>query len=202
MCVVETSSFKLCKRTKKHGSGSKKNSDKSPSGTSSNSNSNNSSSTSGGDNKNDMIKSENKKFIKFVNNPTSSSSATSSAGSSSSGTSSSSSSSNIDNKSNIKSENNESECLFKFVIISYSLIPLMIEKLLPLNFNVVIADESHYLKNAKAARTINMLLLLRKSVRAILLSGTPALSRPLELFTQLNSLDPETWPCIKAFGRR
>jgi SWI/SNF-related matrix-associated actin-dependent regulator 1 of chromatin subfamily A len=145
-----------------------------------------------------MIKSENKKFIKFVNNPTSSSSATSN----SSGTSSSSSSSNIDNRSNIKSENNDSVCLFKFVIISYSLIPLMIEKLLPLNFNVVIADESHYLKNAKAARTINMLLLLRKSVRAILLSGTPALSRPLELFTQLNSLDPETWPCIKAFGRR
>jgi SWI/SNF-related matrix-associated actin-dependent regulator of chromatin subfamily A-like protein 1 len=96
----------------------------------------------------------------------------------------------------------KSECIFKFVVISYTLIPLMIESLLPLNFNMVIADECHYLKNAKAARTKGAMLLLRQSVRAVLLSGTPALSRPMELFTQLNALDPVSWPCIKAFGRR
>lgn len=82
------------------------------------------------------------------------------------------------------------------------MIPLMIESLEELNFKIVIADECHYLKNAKAARTKGLVILLRKSIRAILLSGTPALSRPMELFTQLNALDPVSWPCIKAFGRR
>ena len=106
------------------------------------------------------------------------------------------------NSSSSSSSSNTSQCLFKFVIISYTLIPLMIDSLEPLNFKVVIADECHYLKNAKAARTKGLVVLLRRSLRAILLSGTPALSRPMELFTQLNALDPESWPCIKAFGRR
>ena len=32
--------------------------------------------------------------------------------------------------------------------------------------------------------------------------GTPALSRPIELFTQLHSLAPKDWPDEKVFGKR
>ncbi|KAI9111354.1 hypothetical protein K1719_017044 [Acacia pycnantha] len=47
---------------------------------------------------------------------------------------------------------------------------------------VVIADESHFLKNAQAKRTTASLPVIKKAQYAILLSGTPALSRPIELF--------------------
>jgi SNF2-related domain/Helicase conserved C-terminal domain len=132
----------------------------------------------------------------------SSSSSSSHYGSNSNGSSSSSSNGCCSSISSSSSSSDTSKCLFKFVIISYTLIPLMIESLEELNFKIVIADECHYLKNVKAARTKGLVILLRKSLRAVLLSGTPALSRPMELFTQLNALDPVSWPCIKAFGRR
>ena len=49
------------------------------------------------------------------------------------------------------------------------------------NFQVVIVDESHYLKNAKAARTKLVLPIIQAAKRAILLTGTPALARPAEV---------------------
>ncbi|KAL4565884.1 hypothetical protein LXL04_029990 [Taraxacum kok-saghyz] len=50
---------------------------------------------------------------------------------------------------------------------------------------VVIADESHFLKNAQAKRTTASLPILQKARYTMLLSGTPALSRPIELFKQV-----------------
>ena len=44
--------------------------------------------------------------------------------------------------------------------------------------------------------------LLHKAARVLLLSGTPALSRPLELFTQLHALSPRVWPDLKSFAAR
>eukprot|EP01036_Dinobryon_divergens_P057340 gene57340-76556_t len=43
-------------------------------------------------------------------------------------------------------------------------------------FGVIIADESHYLKNGAARRSKHLLPLLESSKRSLLLSGTPALS--------------------------
>ena len=53
------------------------------------------------------------------------------------------------------------------------------------------------MKNINTNRTRALIPLIHKSKRAILLSGTPALSRPLELFTQLHSLDPKNWADYK-----
>ncbi|MED6140779.1 hypothetical protein PIB30_096802 [Stylosanthes scabra] len=58
---------------------------------------------------------------------------------------------------------------------------------------VVIVYESHYLKNALAKRTTATLPVIKKAQYAILLSGTPALSRPLELFKQLEALYPDVF---------
>ena len=123
------------------------------------------------------------------------------------GNSSSSSSGSSNNINNNNVDNNGEPiikviCNYKFVIISYALVPNMIDTLEDLKFNVIIADECHYLKNALAARTKSLVLLLKQSNRAVLLSGTPALSRPMELFTQLNALEPLAWPDMKAFGKR
>ena len=69
-------------------------------------------------------------------------------------------------------------------------------------FRVVVADECHYLKSPDAKRTKALVPLIQKAKRAILLSGTPALSRPVELFTQLNALAPDRFRSLAAFGKR
>jgi SWI/SNF-related matrix-associated actin-dependent regulator 1 of chromatin subfamily A len=78
----------------------------------------------------------------------------------------------------------------------------MVDKLEMVGFNCIIADESHYLKSQKAKRTKVILPMLKKSNRAILLSGTPALSRPIELFSQLHALDSRRWSSEGEFGKR
>jgi len=57
-----------------------------------------------------------------------------------------------------------------------------------IRFKCVICDESHYLKNSNTKRSGAIVPFLRKAKRLIMISGTPALSRPSELFTQLNLL--------------
>jgi SWI/SNF-related matrix-associated actin-dependent regulator 1 of chromatin subfamily A len=77
-----------------------------------------------------------------------------------------------------------------------------IDQLLPFKFQVIIADESHYLKSKQSKRTKSLVPMIKDAKRAILLSGTPALSRPLELYSQLNALDPGKWNDLKEFGKR
>mgnify|MGYP002633141523 CR=1 FL=1 len=59
-------------------------------------------------------------------------------------------------------------------------------------FHCVIVDESHYLKNRDAARTKCLAPVLRGARRVVLLSGTPALARPSELWAQVAPLRPVT----------
>ena len=88
----------------------------------------------------------------------------------------------------------------KILIISYGLVDQLKGTILhEYKNNVIIVDECHYMKNINTNRTKVLIPLIHKSKRAILLSGTPALSRPLELFTQLHSLDPKNWADYKVY---
>ncbi|ESQ30730.1 hypothetical protein EUTSA_v10011287mg [Eutrema salsugineum] len=89
-----------------------------------------------------------------------------------------------------------------FNIISYDVVTKLDQLLMALDFKVVIADESHYLKNAQAKRTSASLPVIKKAQYAILLSGTPALSRPIELFKQLEALYPDVYRNVKEYGNR
>ncbi|XP_030614198.1 SWI/SNF-related matrix-associated actin-dependent regulator of chromatin subfamily A-like protein 1 isoform X2 [Archocentrus centrarchus] len=87
-------------------------------------------------------------------------------------------------------------------IISYDLLSRM-DKQQPGNpFNVLIMDESHFLKNMKTARCKAALPLLKAAKRVILLSGTPAMSRPAELYTQILAVRPTLFPRFHEFGIR
>ncbi|XP_041663486.1 SWI/SNF-related matrix-associated actin-dependent regulator of chromatin subfamily A-like protein 1 isoform X2 [Cheilinus undulatus] len=87
-------------------------------------------------------------------------------------------------------------------IISYDLLSRM-DKQLPGNpFSVLIMDESHFLKNMKTARCKAALPLLKAAKRVILLSGTPAMSRPSELYTQILAVRPSLFPRFHDFGQR
>lgn len=55
-------------------------------------------------------------------------------------------------------------------------------------FELVIVDESHYIKEAKSKRTKLVLQICQATNRVILLSGTPMLNRPKELITQIQAI--------------
>jgi len=76
----------------------------------------------------------------------------------------------------------------KICIVSYSMLKALAIK--PCVFNVVVCDESHYAKSRKALRTKALTPLVKSAQNALLITGTPALNRPIELFSQLMMLRP------------
>jgi SWI/SNF-related matrix-associated actin-dependent regulator 1 of chromatin subfamily A len=69
-------------------------------------------------------------------------------------------------------------------------------------YATILCDESHYLKNRLAKRTKAAMPLLKRAAHVLLLSGTPALNRPVELFTQLHALRPRWFPTYTKFAYR
>jgi SWI/SNF-related matrix-associated actin-dependent regulator 1 of chromatin subfamily A len=74
-------------------------------------------------------------------------------------------------------------------------------------WDLVICDECHLLKNPIAKRTCEVFggkyrgtpIPPIPTAKTLLLSGTPLLNRPDELYTQLSYLDPGNWPTFKGF---
>lgn len=59
-----------------------------------------------------------------------------------------------------------------------------------IDYDVIVADESHYLRSYKSKRTKLAWKLSRKARRRYLMSGTPALGDPMHLYGQLHFLAP------------
>lgn len=83
-------------------------------------------------------------------------------------------------------------------IISYDLAHRMIDQIESREFKVLVIDESHYLKSRAAKRTKAIDRLVSRASRVILLSGTPALSRPEELYSQIRCLKPNLFPSFSS----
>lgn len=84
-------------------------------------------------------------------------------------------------------------------IINYDILKNHLS-LLYMGFQVIICDESHYLKNHKTKRTKYVKELSDNIPNKILLTGTPVTNRPKELWQQLNIIDPTTYPKFFQFG--
>ncbi|KNC77281.1 hypothetical protein SARC_10248 [Sphaeroforma arctica JP610] len=76
-------------------------------------------------------------------------------------------------------------------IITYDLISKFAVELKRRQFKVLILDECQKIKNPTAKRTMELLPLCKVAKRVLLLSGTPATSRPVELFTAMQAVRPE-----------
>jgi SWI/SNF-related matrix-associated actin-dependent regulator of chromatin subfamily A-like protein 1 len=87
-------------------------------------------------------------------------------------------------------------------IISYDLVVRLVELINKRKFKIIIADESHSFRNREAKRTKVIVPLLKKASHVILLSGTPALSRPIELYNQVQAVNPKLFPKFFHFGMR
>ncbi|MEE6516626.1 hypothetical protein FKM82_026249 [Ascaphus truei] len=88
----------------------------------------------------------------------------------------------------------------KVIVLGYGLLTTdaqtLIDALYKQHFRVVLVDESHYMKSRNASRSKLLLPIVQKATRAVLLTGTPALGRPEELFMQIDALFPRrfgTW---------
>jgi len=83
-----------------------------------------------------------------------------------------------------------------FVIINYDIIKNFHDtkkkdesQILASNFDLVIVDEAHYIKNATAQRTKLINDIVKKTERLWLLTGTPMTSRPIDYFNLLSLVD-------------
>lgn len=87
-------------------------------------------------------------------------------------------------------------------IINYDIMLKHLPQLLKTRFTFMAGDEAHYLKNPRAKRTKAFISIARTVKSVALLTGTPMLSRPVELFTLLHIIDPHTWNNWYAFTTR
>lgn len=90
----------------------------------------------------------------------------------------------------------------EFWIINYDIVRKHFDMLAKTRFDLLVADECHYVKNHQAIRTKAVRALSLNIPHIVLLSGTPLLSRPVEMFTLLNMIDRRTWANWYEFTRR
>ncbi len=83
-----------------------------------------------------------------------------------------------------------------FVIINYDIIKNFHDtkrkdesQIISANFDLVIVDEAHYIKNAQAQRTKLINDIVKKVDRIWLLTGTPMTSRPIDYYNLLSLVD-------------
>ena len=93
------------------------------------------------------------------------------------------------------------------VVINYDLMAKKKDELLEKGFNIVVCDESHYLKNKGTKskpiqRTVSTLEVAEASEAVLCLSGTAITNRPKEFFTTLNLLQPAEFGNFFTYGKR
>lgn len=88
----------------------------------------------------------------------------------------------------------------KVLIVNYEQIKPHLKEINELKFDMVAADEAHYLKNYKAQRTKAFQKIVTNS--HMMLTGTPLLNNPSELWVMLDRVAPGKWGTYWQFVRR
>lgn len=89
-----------------------------------------------------------------------------------------------------------------FTIVSYSLAQKLAELIDKMKFQIVIADEAHYMKSRESKRSKSLVPILTKIKRVLLLTGTPMLGKPNEIFNLIKILRPDVFIKFLDFGVR
>lgn len=76
-------------------------------------------------------------------------------------------------------------------VINYDWLSKLKDQMRGMTWDLLVLDESHYIKNSRAARTRAILKI--SAHRKIFATGTPVLNKPEELWTSLKFLWPEIW---------
>jgi SWI/SNF-related matrix-associated actin-dependent regulator 1 of chromatin subfamily A len=87
-------------------------------------------------------------------------------------------------------------------IVPFSTVVRIADQLPRIGYDMIILDESHELKNPKTQLYKTLLPIMSKVKYLLLLSGTPTLNRPAELFPQLQLLLPHVFSSFKLYAFR
>lgn len=88
------------------------------------------------------------------------------------------------------------------VIMSFDIVSAFREVIEIKRFQTCIIDEAHYLKSLESLRSTTIVPLVQKVKNVILLTGTPAMARPKELYNILAILRPDIFKEFRIFGTR
>lgn len=88
----------------------------------------------------------------------------------------------------------------KVLVVNYEQVKAHLASINSCNFDVVIADEAHMLKNPEAQRTKAFMNL--RAERFFMLTGSPMLNDPSELWTILNTIQPGVYGNYYQFKQR
>lgn len=83
--------------------------------------------------------------------------------------------------------------IINYDILAKLKVPTAKEPFAGSEFDLVIFDEGHYLKNPKTKRAKEVRRIAKACARVLVLSGTPIANRPIELWPILQLVDPHTW---------
>jgi len=94
----------------------------------------------------------------------------------------------------------------KYIIVNYDVLHLHTRALRSRFWDLVIIDEGHYIKDITSRRTKQVVgsrtLPPVRGKRVIVLTGTPVVNRPIELYPVLRYLDGPSWPSYDEYGDR
>lgn len=92
------------------------------------------------------------------------------------------------------------------VIINYDILHRHHDAIRAVEWDLLAVDEAHYCKDIKARRTQHVVgskkVQAIQAKRKILMTGTPVVNRPIELYPLLRYLAPHEYPSYEAFGMR
>lgn len=88
------------------------------------------------------------------------------------------------------------------IVINYDILKDWVKDIGKLNPQVIIYDESHYLKNPKAQRTQAGKNLAKGVPHIIAMSGTPIINRPIEFYNAINLVNPTVFPSWYKFATK
>lgn len=85
-----------------------------------------------------------------------------------------------------------------FVIINYEALKNYQDALGSIEWDLIVGDEAHYLKNPSSLRS-KIVYSSLKAKRWVFVTGTPIVNYPYEIFPLIHHLDRESWPNYSSF---
>lgn len=89
-----------------------------------------------------------------------------------------------------------------FYIINYDVLGKWLEQFSEAQFDLLILDEAHYIKNSQARRTKQVFAVAESIPHVLALTGTPILNRAIEIWNLLHLLDPVNFGKKGGFVKR
>lgn len=88
------------------------------------------------------------------------------------------------------------------IIINFDILKKFFNEFMKYKWDCLVVDESHLIKSPSAIRSKVVKAISRNVDSVIMLTGTPLLSRPIEMFNMLNIIDPKAWSNYYSYATR